>query len=120
MCGPFGELTIQENPQNQQVEICSTVGTFCAATRITMIAAGSGITPMIQILNVMSSSFSSTAQPVIDVLAANQTYKDILFRAHLANIQKTWRNEFNVFHALSRVSEEGGQKYQLNTILVPT
>ena len=111
MCGPFGELTIQENPQNQQVEICSTVGTFRAATRITMIAAGSGITPMIQILNVMSSSFSSTAQPVIDVLAANQTYKDILFRAHLANIQKTWRNDFNVFHALSRVSGEGGQKY---------
>ena len=113
MCGPFGDITLQENTTQNVVEISSLsaavsygLPTHRPVTRMTMLAAGSGITPMIQILNVMVS-FTSTAQPIVDVFQANKTFNDILFRAHLEHVAKEWTNEFTIVHALSREQSEG-------------
>ena len=57
MCGPFGNVTIQEDDSGEQgkedvLEISSlSMSTPKSIHRITMLAAGSGITPMIQILS---------------------------------------------------------------------
>ena len=107
MSGPFGDVTLIEN-EEEKVEIVSPshFGHDAArpVRRITMLAAGSGLTPMIQILNVMISSFSSNACPPMDIVIANKTYKDICFRLHLERVSKRWSNRFDVLHVLSQES----------------
>jgi ferredoxin-NADP reductase len=96
MCGPFGDVTVEESEESSiTVRYCGEV--VLPSTRVVhMIAAGSGITPMLQLLNAMISSFSSTSLPEVTLVYANKKYSDICFRTHLQALQSKWPTKFEV------------------------
>ncbi|CAJ1930677.1 unnamed protein product [Cylindrotheca closterium] len=69
--------------------------------QIIMLAGGTGITPMLQILHFI---FKNPGVPNIKVnlLYANQTDDDILVRAELEALQRDFKGRFNVHYTLDR------------------
>ncbi|KAG7454759.1 hypothetical protein MATL_G00263240 [Megalops atlanticus] len=74
------------------------------AKHVGMIAGGTGITPMLQIINaVMKDPQDET---VCYLLFANQTEKDILLRPELEEIQANHPSRFKLWYTLDRVPDD--------------
>ena len=70
---------------------------------IGMIAGGSGITPMLQIVR---DVFKSQEDTKIKLLFANQTEKDILLREEIEDIQRQYPTRFSFMYTLDRPGED--------------
>ena len=75
-----------------------------------MIAGGSGITPMLQIVR---DVFKSDEETKIKLLFANQTEQDILLREEIEDFQRQYPTRFSYMYTIDRPGEGMGK---LNTI----
>lgn len=102
--GPKGKLTyhgrgrfeIKERPND-------AAGVQHRAKNVGMIAGGSGITPMLQIIRAMIKDAEDTTR--VWLLFANQTEADILLRPELEAIAETHKARFTLWYTLDRPAE---------------
>ncbi|XP_065070558.1 NADH-cytochrome b5 reductase 3-like isoform X2 [Rhopilema esculentum] len=95
--GP-GRLEIKDGTKPLVVRKCSKIG---------MIAGGTGITPMLQVIRaILKNSYDKTS---MWLLFANQTEADILLRSELEQIAAEHGDRFNLWFTLDRPDE--GWKY---------
>ena len=80
--------------------------------QVGMIAGGTGITPMLQIINAVLKDPKD--ETVLYLLFANQTESDILVRDILESKQKEHPNRFKLWYTLDRPAE--GWKYSTGFI----
>jgi cytochrome-b5 reductase len=67
---------------------------------IGMIAGGTGITPMLQIITeILKRSDDDT---IISLIFGNVTYEDIILRDHLNALAKKHTNAFNLYYVLDK------------------
>lgn len=116
MCGPFGDVTIGKTlgtvSRSPELTLSAQGGegdrhVIC----LTMIAAGSGITPMLQILRQISAHHDIQL-PDVDMIYANRTARDIAFGRELSGMASIWRGRnknFYIQHALSRDTNGSGR-----------
>lgn len=90
---------------------------------ISMIAGGTGITPMLQIIRaVLKNSLDTTH---ISLIYANVNHSDILLKKELDELADTYSSRFNVYYVLNNppVGWEGGvgfvSKEQIQQHLFP-
>ncbi|XP_036433496.1 NADH-cytochrome b5 reductase 3 [Colossoma macropomum] len=74
------------------------------AKRVGMIAGGTGITPMLQIIRAIMKDPKD--QTVCYLLFANQSEKDILLRPELEEIQANHPDRFNLWYTLDKVPQD--------------
>lgn len=99
MKGPKGHLTYF-GKGNFSVKPLGKPLTQRKAQKIGMIAGGTGITPMLQIINaVLRDSGDRTS---LSLIFANQTEEDILLRKELDTIAKDYPKQFKVHYTLDR------------------
>ena len=100
--GPSGHLTykrrgvfeIKESGKPERLMECKKVG---------MIAGGTGITPMLQIVQAVIKDPNDTTQMFL--LYANQTEADILVREELESIQQAHPDRLKLWYTLDRPDE---------------
>lgn len=71
-----------------------------------MIAGGTGITPMLQIIRRVFNEKSTDKDTKVSLIFANQTEDDILLKAELDKIAKENPDRFKVVYALDKASKE--------------
>ncbi|CAM0142975.1 hypothetical protein VKS41_006275 [Umbelopsis sp. WA50703] len=78
-----------------------------------LIAGGTGITPMLQIIRRVFQQSEGRDKTKITLVFANQTEEDILLRDELDNYAKKHPDQIKVFYLLDRPSEkwDGGQGF---------
>ncbi|KAI8146343.1 hypothetical protein BJV82DRAFT_510116 [Fennellomyces sp. T-0311] len=67
-----------------------------------MIAGGTGITPMLQLVRKIFGNKSTDDKTKVTLIFANQTEDDILLREELESYAKSYPNRFKVVYALDR------------------
>ncbi|CAO3694412.1 hypothetical protein G6F70_003481 [Rhizopus microsporus] len=70
-----------------------------------MVAGGTGITPMLQLLRKIFSTESPYKNTKVTLLFGNQEERDILFRDELEGYQRDYPDRFKVIHVLERAPE---------------
>jgi len=93
-----GEFEIAEKGKPSKVKKCRRLG---------MIAGGTGITPMLQIIQAVLKDKDDKTH--MSLLYANQTQDDILVRKELEKIQEEHPTRFSLWYTLDR--PEDGWKY---------
>lgn len=80
-----------------------------AMSKFGMIAAGTGITPMIQLINEIFSSPPADINsiPEISLVYSNKREEDILLRDKLDALSKKYPNNFKVFYTLTQEKPPG-------------
>ena len=76
--------------------------------RVGMIAGGSGITPMIQLINQILSNPEDSTQ--VDLLFANRAEEDILLKSQLDDLARTHAT-FRVHYVLSQPASPPGSSW---------
>lgn len=74
-----------------------------AARHVVLIAAGSGITPM---LAIAKSLLGREAETRVSLIYGNRTVASILFRDALADLKSRYLDRFAVYHVLSREPQD--------------
>jgi len=90
-----GVFEIKESNRLPKIMTCNKLG---------MIAGGTGITPMLQIIKAVIKDKSDLTKMFL--LYANQTEGDILLRKELEDIQKQHPSRFKLWYTLDRPGEE--------------
>ena len=91
------------------VEVVTPIGHFntpldpAAATSYAMIAAGSGITP---ILSILSTILAVEPRSTVTLIYGNRTVKDIMFLEELEDLKNRYPERFALYHVLSREEQE--------------
>uniref|UniRef100_A0A1I8A7H2 Hexokinase n=1 Tax=Steinernema glaseri TaxID=37863 RepID=A0A1I8A7H2_9BILA len=80
--------------------------------RVGMIAGGTGITPMLQVIHAILKDPSDRTE--LSLLFANQTEKDILCREELEALQKEHGDRFHLWYTVDRA--EGAWKYSVGYV----
>jgi len=103
--GPKGRLIYQRNGTFliRPLKLSDPPSNITGIKNIGMIAGGSGITPMLQIVR---DVFKSEEETKIKLLFANQTEKDILLREEIEDIQRQYPTRFSFMYTLDRPGEE--------------
>lgn len=79
-----------------------------------MMAGGSGITPMLQLLN--AALEDPKDQTKFSLIYANQTPSDILCREELEDLGKRFPNKFKLHYTVDRAPADGSWKYSVGFI----
>jgi cytochrome-b5 reductase len=81
------------------------------AKKIVMVAGGTGITPMYQLIRAICENARDTSE--VSLIYANQTEQDILLRAELDNFAHKYPGNFKVYYVLEKTPAEwqGGSGY---------
>lgn len=74
------------------------------ASKVSMIAGGTGLTPMLQLCKAILGEPEDTTQ--LRLLYANQTEDDILLREDLEGLQDTYPDKFAVWYTIDRPTED--------------
>jgi len=104
--GPSGHLTYQRKGKFEIAESGKPSKTM-NCRKLGMIAGGTGITPMLQIIKAVIKDEGDETQ--MSLLYANQTEADILVREELEAIAEKYPSRFSVWYTLDRPEE--GWKY---------
>lgn len=72
--------------------------------KISMIAGGTGITPMLQLIRHVMRDANDNTQMAL--LFANQTEEDILLREELEQVQQDYPEQFKLWYTVDRPSED--------------
>lgn len=90
-----GEFAIRKDKKSQPRTI--------TVKRVSMIAGGTGITPMLQLIRAVFRD--KTDRTNISLLFANQTEDDILLREELEDVKKQFPDRFNLWYTVDRPKE---------------
>ena len=102
--GPKGHLHYHENGQFQ-VKPLGKPHEQRKCSQIAMMAGGTGITPMLQILHAIFHNPRDTTTSV-KLLYANQTPDDILVRDELETLAKDFPNRFSLWFTVDRPTKD--------------
>lgn len=92
-CGEFSIKKLRKDPPKTVL-----------AKKVNMIAGGTGITPMLQLVrDVLKNKDKDTTQ--LALLFANQTEKDILCRAELDKLAQEHPEQFKIWYTVDRAAE---------------
>jgi ring-1,2-phenylacetyl-CoA epoxidase subunit PaaE len=125
--GRFSQWLVDEVRTGDEVEVQTPRGSFRARPdggRHLLIAAGSGITPMISI----ASTVLTHPRSRVTLLYGNRTSGSVMFAEEIADLKDRYGSRFEVVHVLSREPRDvelfsgrltGDRLRQLLTLLVP-
>ena len=126
--GAFSTWLVHDARPGDEVEVQTPTGTFTAdpagGGRHLLIAAGSGITPVLSIV----SSLLAGGDAQVTLVYANRRTDTVMFAEELADLKDTYGPRFDVMHVLSREPREvelfsgrldGARLRALLTALVP-
>ncbi len=125
--GRFSEWLVNEVRPGDEVEVQTPRGSFRAQPdggRHLLIAAGSGITPMMSI----AATVLTHPESRVTLLYGNRTTGSVMFAEELADLKNRYGARFELVHVLSREPRdvelfsgrlEGDRLKQLLTLLVP-
>ena len=87
---------------------------------IAMMAGGTGITPMLQLLHHIFIHDANTDQKTqVHLIYANQTEDDILVRNELESLLKQFPTRFSLWYTIDRLSENNNNNGAGNSTIVP-
>jgi cytochrome-b5 reductase len=78
-----------------------------SARHFGMIAGGTGITPMLQVIHAIFREGDNNKNTTVSLLYANQTEDDILVREELEQLAKDYPDRFSLHYTLDRPPSEG-------------
>ena len=107
--GIFSAYAMEQLRPGDVVEVVTPIGHFNTpldagrATSYAMIAAGSGITP---ILSIVSTILAVEPRSSVTLIYANRAVKDIMFLEELEDLKNQHPERFALYHVLSREEQE--------------
>lgn len=102
--GPSGRLQYQGNGTFLIKKLRKDPPKTVVAKRVNMIAGGTGITPMLQLVrDVLKNSANDTTE--LALLFANQSEEDILLRSELDALAQKYPNQFKVWYTVDKATE---------------
>jgi ring-1,2-phenylacetyl-CoA epoxidase subunit PaaE len=107
--GIFSAFALEQLRAGDMVEVVTPIGHFntpldpSRATSYAMIAAGSGIAP---ILSNLSTILAVEPRSVATLIYGNRTVKDIMFLEELEDLKNRYPERFALYHVLSREEQE--------------
>jgi cytochrome-b5 reductase len=101
--GPSGKLQYTGNGKFQIRKLRKDPPTNVAAKKLNMIAGGTGITPMLQLVREIVKRPDDPT--VCSLLFANQTVNDILLRKELEEVAANYPNKFKLWYTLDNPPE---------------
>ncbi|MBC7596735.1 MAG: phenylacetate-CoA oxygenase/reductase subunit PaaK [Kineosporiaceae bacterium] len=100
--GLFSHWLVHDLRAGDQIEVQTPTGTFAAdpeqIARHVMIAAGSGITPVLSI----ASSVLATPGTEATLFYGNRKSSSVMFAESLSDLKDSYGSRFDLFHVLSR------------------
>jgi len=90
-----GEFAIRKDKKSDPKTVC--------VKRVSMIAGGTGITPMLQLIRTIFRDNNDKTN--LSLLLANQTEEDILLREELEEVQKKFPDRFKLWYTVDRPQE---------------
>ncbi|CAL9613576.1 1,2-phenylacetyl-CoA epoxidase, subunit E [Nocardiopsis dassonvillei] len=104
--GLFSTWLVEEVRPGDEVEVGAPTGRFCpdlsTAARHVMVAAGSGITPMLS----MAASLLRRTDSHVTLLYGNRRSDTVMFADELADLKDAFGHRFELVHVLSREPRE--------------
>jgi ring-1,2-phenylacetyl-CoA epoxidase subunit PaaE len=107
--GVFSAYAFEQLKPGETMEVVTPIGHFNTpldanrATSYVMIAAGSGITP---ILSILSTILAVEPRSSVTLIYGNRTVKDIMFLEELEDLKNEHPERFALYHVLSREEQE--------------
>jgi ring-1,2-phenylacetyl-CoA epoxidase subunit PaaE len=107
--GVFSAYAFERLEPGETMEVVTPIGHFntpldaSRATSYVMIAAGSGITP---ILSILSTILAVEPLSTVTLIYGNRTVKDIMFLEELEDLKNEHPERFALYHVLSREEQE--------------
>lgn len=105
--GPSGRLNYLGNGKFSIKKLRKDPAHIITVSKVGMIAGGTGITPMLQLIRHIVKDPQDTTQ--LCLLFANQSEKDILVRKELEEVAEKHPDQFKLWYTLDTISE--GWKY---------
>ncbi|XP_037935661.1 NADH-cytochrome b5 reductase 3-like [Teleopsis dalmanni] len=103
--GPSGRLQYLGNGSFSIKKLRKDPPKVVTATRVNMIAGGSGITPMLQLVrDILKNSEKDKTE--LALLFANQSEEDILLRKELDDLEQKHGQQFRVWYTIDKASSE--------------
>lgn len=102
--GPKGRITYLGNGKFSVKENVKATETFRQAKQLGLIAGGTGITPMLQVVRAILTNPEDTTK--VSLLFANQTENDILVRDILEKYLEQYPTRFNLWYTLDHAPED--------------
>lgn len=96
--GPSGRLNYLDNGQFSIKKLRKDPPQLVKVSKVGMIAGGTGITPMLQLIRHIVKDPTDTTQ--LALLFANQTEKDILVRKELEDVVSKHPDQFKLWYTL--------------------
>lgn len=96
--GPSGRLVYLGSGKFAIKKLRKDPPTKIVARKLNMIAGGTGITPMLQLIRHICKDKDDSTE--MRLLFANQTQKDILLRKELEETQKDYPDQFKLWYTL--------------------
>jgi cytochrome-b5 reductase len=109
--GPVGRMTYHGKGNVTMIDKKSKKKSNGSYKRMGMIAGGSGIAPMLQLIEAVIRDEEDNTE--LFLLFANQTEKDILMRDRLEQLVKENPHRLRVWYTVDRVTE--GQEWEYST-----
>ncbi|XP_058807002.1 NADH-cytochrome b5 reductase 3 isoform X2 [Phymastichus coffea] len=102
--GPSGRLVYKGQGKFSIKLLRKEPPTEYTVSKAVMIAGGTGITPMLQLIRAIAKDPTDKTQ--VSLLYANQTEKDILLREELEEVAKTHPDQIKVWYTVDTSSED--------------
>lgn len=96
--GPAGRLVYQGDGKFSIKKLRNEPAQIVKASKVNMIAGGTGITPMLQLIRHILKTRGDETQ--LRLLFANQTEKDILVRKELEEAANNYPEQFKLWYTL--------------------
>jgi ring-1,2-phenylacetyl-CoA epoxidase subunit PaaE len=107
--GVFSAYALEHLRPGDLVEVVTPIGHFTTpldpnrATSYAMIAAGSGISP---ILSILATVLAGEPRSSVTLIYGNRTVKDIMFLEELEDLKNRYADRFAMYHVLSREEQD--------------
>lgn len=83
--------------------------------QIGMMAGGTGITPMLQILHQIFRNPTRYPHFFVSLIYANQTEQDILVREELEELKQAFPERFRLWYTIDRIADSDKKKWKFST-----
>ena len=113
MKGPKGHMTWKGNGGNFTVKPIGKPLSERSCRYVGMMAGGTGITPMLQVLNAIFTNPGDSGIKGVKMIYANQSPDDILVRKELEALAEKHKDRFSLWYTVDRVKE--GTKWEYST-----
>ncbi len=107
--GVFSAYALEHLRPGDLVEVVTPIGHFTTpldptrATSYAMIAAGSGISP---ILSILATILAVEPRSSVTLIYGNRTVRDIMFLEELEDLKNRYADRFAMYHVLSREEQD--------------